>query len=127
MSRQTPRQRYQAQRTPITTFIPMSAPPQGTPAPIQQISRPISRQRYQPQRQQTTTFAPTTTDAPIQYWNCYLNRDNTRQDSWNDSGSGGGLGGASQIDASNTCNAWISNCGNYGGCTAYKVGTAPNI
>ena len=59
-------------------------------------------------------------------WNCYLISNKTRQDSWNDAGSGGGLCGYSQNDASNTCNAWISNCGNMGGCTAYKVGQKPS-
>jgi hypothetical protein len=59
------------------------------------------------------------------YWNCYLNSDKSRQDNWNDDLKGGGLPNMSQNDASNTCNNWISNCGNLGGCTAYKVGTKP--
>ena len=73
----------------------------------------------------TTTKAPTTTPY-TGCWNCYLISNKTRQDSWNDAGNGGGLCGYSQNDASNTCNAWISNCGNMGGCTAYKVGQKPS-
>ncbi len=79
----------------------------------------------EPEEEETTTKAPTTTPY-TGCWNCYLISNKTRQDSWNDAGNGGGLCGYSQNDASNTCNAWISNCGNMGGCTAYKVGQTPS-
>ena len=113
------------------------------------LSTPTKKAEAEPEEEETTTIsvptttmAPTTTAAPTTTtttttkaptttpytgcWNCYLISNKTRQDSWNDAGNGGGLCGYSQNDASNTCNAWISNCGNMGGCTAYKVGQTPS-
>ena len=109
-----------------TTFAPTTttfAPTTTTFAPTTTTFAPTTTTRAPT----TTTRAPTTTTPYTGCWNCYLNTNKTRQDSWNDAGNGGGLCGySSQNDASNTCNAWISNCGNMGGCTAYKVGQKPS-
>jgi Ricin-type beta-trefoil lectin domain len=60
------------------------------------------------------------------YWNCYRNTDLKRIDAYNDDGFGGGLMNLTKSDASNTCNDYLSDCGNSGGCTAYLANTKPD-
>jgi hypothetical protein len=87
----------------ITSTTP--APTTGTPAPT------------------TGTPAPTsTTPAPYNIWQCYLNSNKTRRDTYNDDGKNGFMRDQAftQENANDFCNAYVSDCGNMGGCTAHN-------